>query len=82
MSLIHLFKKNETLETWHNWLLSNWNRLLNWKPPETLPQSSKLFKRFLEIIALVYKYQLVKFGDLIMSCGSKDIFKNAPYLMY
>ena len=37
MSVIHLFKKNETL----------------------------------------YIYQLAKFDDL-MSCGSKDIFKNAP----
>ena len=23
--------KNETLEYWHNWLLKNWSRLLNWK---------------------------------------------------
>ena len=35
MSLIHLFKKNETLESWHDWLLSNWSRLLNWKEPGT-----------------------------------------------
>ena len=26
-------------------------------------------------------YQFAKFGDLT-SCGSKDIFKNAPCLMY
>ena len=31
------FLKNETLETWHNWLLSNWSRLLNWKGPGTYP---------------------------------------------
>ena len=31
MSLIHLFKKNETLENWHNLFLINWSRLLNWK---------------------------------------------------
>ena len=34
LSLIHLFKKNETLEFWHNWflaLLNNWSRFLNWK---------------------------------------------------
>ena len=31
------FQKNETLESWHNWLLSNWSRLLNWKGPGTYP---------------------------------------------
>ena len=46
---------------------------------ELSPQSSKLLKRFLKIIALVYIYQLVKFGDLT-SCGSKNIFKNVPCL--
>ena len=29
MYFICLFKKNETLESWHIWLLSNWGRLLN-----------------------------------------------------
>ena len=33
-----------------------------------------MFKRFLKIFALVYIYQLAKFGDL-MRCMSKDIFK-------
>ena len=75
------FQKNETLESWNSWLLSNLSRLLNWKGPGTQPQYSKLFKRFLKIIALAYIYQLTKFGDL-MSCGSKDIVKNAPCLMY
>ena len=75
------FQKYETLESWHNWLLSNWSRLLNWKGPGTYPQSSKLFKRFLKIIALAYIYQLAKFGDLI-GFSSKDIFKNGPCLMY
>ena len=46
-----------------------------------LPQSSKLFENFLKIIGLAYIYQLAKFGDF-MSCGSKDIFKNASCLMY
>ena len=40
------------------------------------PQPSKLLKSFLKTIALVYIYQLAKFGDL-MSFGLKDIFKNA-----
>ena len=50
---------------------------LNQKGPGTYPQSSKLFKRFIKIIALAYIYQVAKFSEL-MSCGSKDIFKNAP----
>ena len=57
--------------------MNNWNRLLNWKGPGTYSQSSKLFKRFLKIVTLVYIYQLAKFGYL-MSCGLKDISKNAP----
>ena len=61
--------------------------MLNWKGPGTYPDSSKLFIRFLKIIALVYIYQLVKFGDLL-SCSSKNIFKNilshqgCPLLFY
>ena len=35
------------------------------------------WSRLLKIITLTYTYQLAKFGDP-MSCGSKDIFKNAP----
>ena len=31
MSLIYHFKKNETLESWHNWLMNNWSRLVNSK---------------------------------------------------
>ena len=27
------FEKSETLESWHNCLLGNWSRLLNWKRP-------------------------------------------------
>ena len=50
------------------------------KALEPSPRFSKLFKRFLKIFALAYLDQLTKFGDL-MSCGSKDIVKNAPCLM-
>ena len=63
------FQKNETLESWHNWLLNNW------KEPKTLPQSFKLFKGFLNIIEVLYIYQFPKIGDL-MSCVSKDIQKQ------
>ena len=54
--------------------------LLNSKGPQISPQSSLLFKRFKKNIALAYIYQLNKFGGL-MSCGSKDIFKNASCFM-
>ena len=75
------FSKIEILESWHIWLLINWNRFLNSKGPGIYPQPSKLFKRLLKIITLAYIYHLAKFGDF-MSCGSKDIFKNVPCLMY
>ena len=29
------FQKNQPFEPWHNWLLSNWSRLLNWTEHET-----------------------------------------------
>ena len=32
-------------------------------------------------MAIAYIYQLAKFGKF-MSCGSKDMFKNVPCLMY
>ena len=54
--------------------------MLQWKGPVTYHQSSILFKTFLKIIALVYIYQLAKFGHLT-SCGSKAIFKLAPFLI-
>ena len=31
MPLIHLFENKKDWNHWHNWLLSNWSRLLNWK---------------------------------------------------
>ena len=37
--------------------------------------------KIIKIIALACMYQLVKFGDFT-SCGSKDVFKNLPCLMY
>ena len=73
MSLICLIKNH--LGTWHYWLLSSLSRLLNSTGPGTYPQSSRLFKRLLNMIVLVYIYQLTKFGDL-MSCGSKDIYSK------
>ena len=29
------FQKYQALKSWHNWLFSNWSRLLNWKEPGT-----------------------------------------------
>ena len=37
----------------------------------------QIVQKIPEIVDLAYIYQLAKFGDL-MSCGVKDIFKNAP----
>ena len=66
--------------TYIEWLLSYWSRFLSWKGPGSYPQFSKLFKRFLKIIVLAYINPLAKSGDL-MSCGSKELFKNPPCLM-
>ena len=63
------------METWLNWLLSNWSRLLNLKGPGTLLQSSKLFENFQKNIPLAYIYELTMFGWL-MSCDSKDIIQK------
>ena len=79
--LLFTLSKNVSLETWHNWLLSNWSRLLNWREPGTYPQSSESLKRSHKNIVLIYLYQLPKFAGL-MSCVSKDILKNTPFLMY
>ena len=40
----------------------------------------QIVQKISEKIALAYIYQLTEFGGLI-SCGSKDIFKNAPCLI-
>ena len=47
------FQKNETLESWNWWLLSNLSRLLNWKGPGTQPQFSKLLKRKLPLLTSI-----------------------------
>ena len=41
----------------------------------------QIVSKILKIINFGYIYQLTKFGDF-MSCGSKDVFKNVPCLMY
>ena len=52
------FQKSETLESWYNWLLSDWTRLLNWKgpgawicssPPNCLKDSWKLLPLLISI---------------------------------
>ena len=48
----------------HNWLLSNCSRLLNWKGPETFPQSPKLSKRFQKNVSLAYIYQLTNWSKM------------------
>ena len=61
------FQNDETLETWHNWLLSNLGWLLSWKGSGNQHQSFKLFKRFQENIAFAYIWLI---GDL-MRCVQK-----------
>ena len=81
------FHKNEILESWHNWLLSNFSRLLNWSEPGSKPQPSKLFKRFAKTISINFIKLYLSTGPLanffnLMNCGSKDILKNTTCLMY
>ena len=68
--LIVPYSPFETLEYWHNWLLSNWSSLELISSPRNV----------LKIIALSYIYQFAKFVDL-MNCRSKEVFKNAPCLL-
>ena len=51
------------------------------KDLELSPCPPNCSKDFRKVFVLVYIYELAKFGDLI-SCGLKDIFKDAPCLMY
>ena len=51
------FQKNETLDSWHGWLLSNLSRLLNWKGSWTSPSSpnrSKIPENYLLFIPCLY----------------------------
>ena len=75
MPIICLFLKIETLESWDNWLLSNWSRFLNWKDLELSTSPPNCSKDSRKVFALVFVCQLAKFDDL-MSCGSKDILKK------
>ena len=75
MSFIHLIKK---VKHWNLDIIGYWVIAAGcWieKDLEHSPKTFRLFKRFLKIIVLAYIYQLVKSDDL-MSCGSKDVFKN------
>ena len=44
------FQKSETLESWQNWLLSNWSRLLNWKELELSPSPPNCLKDSWELL--------------------------------
>ena len=48
-----------------------------WNFAQVLQIAQKIPRNY----TLAYIFQLTKVGDL-MSCGTKDIFKNAPCLMY
>ena len=42
------FQWNEILESWRDWLLSNWSRLLNWKGPGTLASVLQIVQKIPE----------------------------------
>ena len=48
---------------------------------DSSPSRPNCSKKLLKIIVLAYIYQLATFGDFI-SCGLKDIFKNASCFKY
>ena len=76
------FQKNKTLESWHNCLFINWSRLLDWKGPVyNLTPVLQIVKKIMKNFTLVYIHELTKYGDLMIFI-SKNIFKNAPCLMY
>ena len=62
------FRKNETLKSWYNWLLSNWSKLLNWNielspsPQNCLKDSWQLLLLLIIIIwtSLVTKWVVVQ----------------------
>ena len=47
------FQKNQTLQSWHNWLLSNWSRLLNWKDLELSPNPLNCSKDSWKLLLLL-----------------------------
>ena len=80
--------KSEILESWRNWLLSNWSRSLNWKGPGTYPQSSKLFKRLLPLLISISCLSLVTHWVVVERIYSKthpfsctDTHHNVTYLV-
>ena len=54
--LYSCFTKNEKLEIWQNWLLSNWSRFLNWKGPDRALSTHCVDLRFSERIEFLWLY--------------------------
>ena len=73
------FSKNETMESWHNCLLSNWSWLLNKKG--NLAPILQIVQKISENYCPRLYLSIGQFGDL-MSCGWKHLFKNTPCLVY
>ena len=77
------FPKNETLQPWHNLLLINSSKLLNWKGPETganpnLKLAQKNPESYFPCLYLVYiLFIFITFGVLMSSC-SEDLFNMHP----
>ena len=72
--VIHIFKKNETLDSWHSWLLSNLSRLLNWKELEPSPSppncSKDSWKSMLLLISISWT-SLVTYWVVVQKIHSK-----------
>ena len=51
LSFIHLL--NETLASWHNWLLSSWSSLINWKGPVLSPRPPNCSKDSWKLLPLL-----------------------------
>ena len=76
--LIHVYKK---VKHWNLNITGYWVIGAGCLIEMTWNLALQIVLKIPEIIAIAYIYQIAKFGDL-MSCGSKDIFRNVPCLMY
>ena len=73
-SPLFTLSKNKTLATCHNWLLSNWSRLLIWKGPELSPSPLNRSKNFRIILSLLISFNwpsLVGYWVVIQKIYSK-----------
>ena len=65
------FQKNETLESWHIWLLSNWGRFLNLESSSSLPNCSKDYWKLLPLLISINWPSLVTSWVVVQKIYSK-----------